>query len=98
MNSAKELDGATVCVQTGTTTELNLADCFRANKMKFTPVLIQRAGEIVSAYVAGRCDAYTTDVSGLAATRSAQPKPDDSPDPAGNHQQGAAGACRPPGR
>ncbi|MFC4168733.1 amino acid ABC transporter substrate-binding protein [Teichococcus aestuarii] len=75
VKSAKELDGATVCVQPGTTTEQNLTDWFRASNLKFTPVIIERLEELVSAYVAGRCDAYTTDVSGLAATRSAQPNP-----------------------
>ena len=77
VKSAKELEGATICVQPGTTTEQNLSDWSRANKIKFTPVVIERLEEIVSAYIASRCDAYTTDVSGLAATRSAQPKPDD---------------------
>ncbi|MBI0434772.1 amino acid ABC transporter substrate-binding protein [Roseomonas sp. KE0001] len=75
VSSAKELDGATVCVQPGTTTEQNLTDWARASNIKFTPVIIERLEELVSAYVAGRCDAYTTDVSGLAATRSAQPNP-----------------------
>lgn len=75
VKSAKELDGATVCVQPGTTTEQNLTDWARANNVKFTPVIIERMEELVSAYVAGRCDAYTTDVSGLAATRSAQAQP-----------------------
>ncbi|MFC7475069.1 amino acid ABC transporter substrate-binding protein [Dankookia sp. GCM10030260] len=77
VKSAKELDGATICVQPGTTTEQNLTDWARSSKIKFTPVVIERLEELVSAYVAGRCDAYTTDVSGLAATRSAQPKPGD---------------------
>ncbi|MFC3125187.1 amino acid ABC transporter substrate-binding protein [Pseudoroseomonas globiformis] len=77
VSSAKELDGATVCVQPGTTTEQNLTDWARANSVKFTPVVIERLEELVSAYAAGRCDAYTTDVSGLAATRSAQPTPGD---------------------
>ncbi len=77
VKSAKELEGATICVQPGTTTEQNLADWARANRVRFTPVVIERLEELVSAFVAGRCDAYTTDVSGLAATRSAQPKPDD---------------------
>lgn len=75
VKSAKELDGATVCVQPGTTTEQNLTDWARASNVKFTPVIIERVEELVSAYVAGRCDAYTTDVSGLAATRSAQSNP-----------------------
>lgn len=72
VKSAKELNGATVCVQPGTTTELNLADYFRAQKMQFKPVVIEKMEEAVAAYLAGRCDAYTTDASGLASTRSAQ--------------------------
>ena len=77
VKSAKELDGATICVQPGTTTEQNLTDWSRANRVRFTPVVIERLEELVSAYISGRCDAYTTDISGLAATRSAQQKPDD---------------------
>jgi general L-amino acid transport system substrate-binding protein len=72
---ARELEGATICVQPGTTTEQNLTDWARANRIRFTPVVIERLEEVIQAYVAGRCDAYTTDVSGLAATRSAQPRP-----------------------
>jgi general L-amino acid transport system substrate-binding protein len=75
VRSARELEGATICVQPGTTTEQNLSDWARANRIRFTPVVIERLEEVVQAYVAGRCDAYTTDVSGLAATRSAQPRP-----------------------
>ena len=77
VKSAKELGGATVCVQPGTTTELNLADWFRANKIDFKPVVIEKLEEVVNAFVAGRCDAYTTDKSGLASTRSTFPNPDD---------------------
>jgi len=69
LKSAKELKGATVCVQPGTTTELNLADFFRANKLDFKPVVIEKLEEVEAAYFSGRCDAYTTDRSGLAATR-----------------------------
>lgn len=75
VRNARELEGATICVQPGTTTEQNLTDWARANRIRFTPVVIERLEEVVQAYVAGRCDAYTTDVSGLAATRSAQPNP-----------------------
>ena len=75
VKTAKELNGATICVQPGTTTEQNLTDWARANNVQFTPVVIERLEELVSAYAAGRCDAYTTDVSGLAATRSSQPNP-----------------------
>jgi general L-amino acid transport system substrate-binding protein len=78
VKSAKELDGATVCVQPGTTTELNLADYFRTNHLKFTPLVIEKLDEVENAYFSGRCDAYTTDRSGLAATRASKaPNPDD---------------------
>jgi len=72
IKSAKELNGATICVQPGTTTELNLADYFRANNIRFTPVVIEREDENVAAYLAGRCDSYTTDISGLASTRASR--------------------------
>ena len=77
VKSAKELDGATVCVQTGTTTELNLADYFRVNKLAYKPVVFEKADEILQAYQAGRCDVYTTDASGLYAQRLQMQKPDD---------------------
>jgi general L-amino acid transport system substrate-binding protein len=78
VKSAKQLNGATVCVQPGTTTELNLADYFRANKMKFKPVVIEKLEEVLNAYFSGRCDAYTTDVSGLVAVRASRaPKPEE---------------------
>ena len=77
VKSAKELDGATVCIQTGTTTELNLADYFRANKMKYEPVPIESNEEARKNYLADRCDVYTTDRSGLAATRATFDKPGD---------------------
>lgn len=70
VKSAKELDGASVCIQTGTTTELNLADFFRVNNIKYEPVPIETNEEARKNYLAGRCDVYTTDASGLAATRS----------------------------
>src|SRR5664280_1187813 len=69
VNSALELNGASVCVQQGTTTELNLADYFRANKMQLKSVTFATASEAVKAYDAGRCDAYTTDASGLYGER-----------------------------
>ncbi len=72
VKSAKELDGATICVQPGTTTELNLTDWFRANSLRFTPVVIERLEEVNAAFFAGRCDALTTDVSGLASVRASQ--------------------------
>jgi general L-amino acid transport system substrate-binding protein len=78
VKSAKELNGATVCVQPGTTTELNLSDYFRANKMTFKPVVIEKLDEVENAYFSGRCDVYTTDRSGLASTRVAKaPNPED---------------------
>ena len=70
VSSAKELDGATVCIQTGTTTELNLADFFRSNNMSYEPVPIETNAEAQQQYLAGACDVYTTDASGLAATRA----------------------------
>jgi len=76
VSSAKELDGATVCIQTGTTTELNLADFFKANNITYTPVTVQDDSEAQRNYLAGSCDAYTTDASGLAAVRSAFPDPE----------------------
>jgi general L-amino acid transport system substrate-binding protein len=69
VNSALELGEASVCVQQGTTTELNLADYFRANKMKLKTVTFATANEAVKAYDTGRCDAFTTDASGLYSER-----------------------------
>jgi general L-amino acid transport system substrate-binding protein len=77
VTSAKELNGATVCVNIGTTTELNLADYFRANNMEYTPVVFEKADEVVAAYDAGRCDVYTTDKSGLYAQRIKLKNPDE---------------------
>ena len=68
VKSAKELDGASVCIQTGTTTELNLAEFFSINKISYEPVPIETNVEAREAYFAGRCDVYTTDGSGLAST------------------------------
>ena len=69
VSSALELDGASVCIQTGTTTELNLAEFFAGNNMSYEPVPIETNAEARESYLAGRCDVYTTDGSGLAATR-----------------------------
>lgn len=78
VTSAKELPGATICVQTGTTTELNLADYFRANNMPFRPVTIEKYEEVTQAFLAGRCDALTSDKSQLASIRANDtPNPDD---------------------
>ncbi|HWX49385.1 MAG TPA: amino acid ABC transporter substrate-binding protein [Roseomonas sp.] len=70
VKSIKELDGASVCVQPGTTTEKNLADFFRANTMRLNPVVIESVEEIRNAMVAGRCDAFTVGTSTLAAFRA----------------------------
>jgi len=75
LKSAKELGGASVCIQTGTTTELNLADYFHANGMKYEAVTIETNDEARQNYQEERCDVYTTDASGLASTRSALPDP-----------------------
>jgi general L-amino acid transport system substrate-binding protein len=77
IKTAKELNGASVCVQTGTTTELNLADFFRTNKMEYKPVVFEKVDEAVNAYQAGRCDAYTTDASGLYSVRLLMQNADD---------------------
>ena len=77
VSSAKELDGATVCIQTGTTTELNLADFFRANGISYEPVPIETNAEGNQQYLAGACDTYTTDASGLAASRATYENPGD---------------------
>src|SRR5215831_5536362 len=69
VKSAKELNGATICVAPGTTTELNLADYFRGNKMDFKPVVIEKVDELYAAFFSGRCDVITGDASGLAAQR-----------------------------
>jgi general L-amino acid transport system substrate-binding protein len=78
VNSALELNGASVCVQQGTTTELNLADYFHAHNMQLKSVTFATANEAVKAYDASRCDAYTTDASGLYAERLRLANPNDS--------------------
>jgi general L-amino acid transport system substrate-binding protein len=75
--SAKELGGASVCTQQGTTTELNLADFFRTNNLQYKVVAFATADETFKAYEAGRCDAFTTDASGLYAERVKAARPDD---------------------
>ncbi|CAM3805343.1 amino acid ABC transporter substrate-binding protein [Vreelandella rituensis] len=69
VGSAKELDGAAICVQSGTTTELNVADYFRANDMQFDPIVFDTSEQTVGGYQAGRCDVLTSDTSQLAALR-----------------------------
>lgn len=76
VTSAKELDGATICIQTGTTTELNLVDYFKSNNMSYQTVNINSNAQGEQQYLAGACDAYTTDTSGLAATRAAFADPE----------------------
>lgn len=77
VKSAKELNGASVCVLPGTTTEQNVADFFRSNKMTMKPVVIEQGTELNQAFFAGRCDCLTSDASQLAGTRSIAPNPDD---------------------
>lgn len=77
LKSAMELNGASICTQTGTTTELNAADFFRANNLKYEIVVFVTNDDVIKAYDQGRCDAYTTDSSGLAAERFKMTNPDD---------------------
>ena len=98
VNSALELNGASVCVQQGTTTELNLADYFRAHNMQLKSVTFATSDEAIKAYDAGRCDAFTTDASGLYAERLKLANSERPHRAAGNHFQGAAGPVRAPRR
>ena len=75
VTSAMDLDGASVCIQVGTTTEMNLADFFKANGMSYESVPVETNSEADAAYTAGRCDVYTTDASGLYASRAGYPDP-----------------------
>ena len=77
VTSALELEGAAVCVTSGTTTELNLADYFRQNNLDFTPTVFEQSDVAFDAYLAGQCDAFTTDRSGLAALVTEAPNPED---------------------
>jgi len=77
VKSAKDLDGATVCVLPGTTTEQNAADFFRSNNMKWNPVVIESTSELAKTFFAGRCDVLTSDASQLAGTRAVAPNPKD---------------------
>lgn len=78
VKSAKALDGATICLQTGTSNENTLADWARANNIRYKPVVIEQYNEAVSAFAAGRCDVFSTDASGLAAIRASRlGNPDD---------------------
>ncbi len=98
VSSAKDLDGATVCIQTGTTTELNLADFFRSNNISYEPVPIETNAEAQQQYLAGACDVYTTDASGLAATRATFEDPSAHHPAARDHLEGAARPAGPPRR
>jgi general L-amino acid transport system substrate-binding protein len=77
VKSVKDLNGATICIQPGTSTEPDVADHFRKHHMKFTPVVIERFEEATGAYFAGRCDAFSQDLSALAGVRARAPKPDE---------------------
>ena len=77
VKSVKEMEGATICVQPGTSTELAIADYFRDNKLTFKPLLIEDRAELERTFIAGRCDAYSTDSSALATFRATQPNKDD---------------------
>lgn len=78
VKSAKELNGATICMQTGTSNENTMADWARANNVTYKPVVIEQFNEVVNAFVAGRCDVFSTDASGLASIRvSKMQNPDD---------------------
>ena len=99
VKSAKALKGATVCVQSGTTTELNLTDFSRANKLNLKPVVFEKVEAATAAYVAGRCQAYTTDASGLASIRAKETRQARRPrDPARADLQGTPGPGRAPRR
>ena len=86
-----ELDGAAVCIQAGTTTELNLADYFRANNMKYTPITFDTSDETSRASTPGRCDVLTSDQSQLYALRIKLEDPNSADGAARGHFQGAAG-------
>jgi len=77
ITNAKDLDGATIGLQTGSTTELNISDYFRKNGMNYNPVVFEKQPDVRKAYDSGRCDVHTTDISGLAAQRSLMEKPED---------------------
>jgi general L-amino acid transport system substrate-binding protein len=78
LTDVAQLAGASICVQTGTTNELNLADYFTTQKLSYRPVVFERLDEMIAAYNSGRCDSFTTDTSQLISERTALPNPDDS--------------------
>jgi general L-amino acid transport system substrate-binding protein len=77
VRSPRDLDGATICISAGSTNEVDVADYFRRNHLRFTPLVMERVDEVTSAYFAGRCDAFSQDRAALAAIRARAPKPDD---------------------
>jgi general L-amino acid transport system substrate-binding protein len=77
VRTPRDLDGATICISSGSTNELDVADYFRKNGLKFTPVVMERLEEVTNAYFAGRCDAFTQDRATLAAVRARAPNPND---------------------
>jgi len=77
VKSLTEMDGATICVEPGTSTELAIADWYRVHNMKFTPILIEALPELQTAFLSGRCDAFSSDSSQLATFRASQPNRDD---------------------
>ena len=97
-NSALDLGGKKICVQVGTTTELNLADFFKTNNMQYDLASVSRADDAVKAYETGQCDVFTADVSGLYAERAKALEAGRPRHPGGHHLQGAAGAGGAPGR
>lgn len=76
IKSVKDLSGASICTNTGTSTETNMADYFKANGLEYKPVIFEKSEEVKSAYDAGRCDAYSSDVSGLYVQRKLLANPD----------------------
>ena len=78
LSKVEQLAGASICVQTGTTNEQNLADYFAARNLSYRPVVFERLDEAISAYTTGRCDSFTTDSSQLISERTQLPNPDDS--------------------
>lgn len=77
INDARELDGASICMNTGTSTETNIADFFTTHQLKYKAVLFEKSSEVASAYDLGRCDVYTSDKSGLAAQRLKMQNPEE---------------------
>jgi general L-amino acid transport system substrate-binding protein len=78
VSHVKDLDGASICVQNGTDTQFNLADYFKHNNLKYNPVVFEKETDLLAAYDSGRCDAFTTDASGLYASRLNLKNPDDN--------------------